>query len=88
MTSSAPPIKAPGPDSTAAADETSWPDTQPCLFRSEAFYEDLEVAPPLAAQFACAAAGGRRGGLNEAWVDLVRAADAVFGNARLGRQGA
>ncbi len=78
-------------DPTAAAPrhaDTGWADTVPWLYRSEAFFEDLEDAAPAAAQSARAAQGGGSGVLHEVCKDVVRAAGAVFGAPRLGGQGA
>ena len=68
--------------------EPCWADTVPWLYRSEAFFEDLEDAAVAAAQSARATQGGGSGVLDAVCKDLVRSAGAVFGNARLGGQGA
>jgi hypothetical protein len=78
----------PGNAGGACQADASGPASATWLYRSEAFFEDLEIAPALPAQSARAAGGGSRGGLNGAWGDLLRAADVVLGSARLGRQGA
>jgi hypothetical protein len=68
--------------------EAGWQDAVPWLYRSEAFFEDLEEPPAPTAQSARAAQGGGVGVVNEVCKDLVRAAGAVFGGPRLGGQGA
>lgn len=81
-------------DSTPAAAqharraEPAWADTVPWLYRSEAFFEDIEDPAAATAQSARAAQGSGGGVVHEVCKEMVRAAGAVFGGQRLGRQGA
>ena len=62
----------------------------PWLYRSEAFFEDIDdlVAPVLLAPRAATRGSRKPESGRAAWTELVRAVDAVVRSVSVGRQGA